>query len=96
MVNAVFGKAMKNVRKYIIIKFVKMERRRNYLVSELNYQLFKEHFLAIKMEKSRDTSTIGLRKILMYEFWYDYVKLKNVEKAKLCYMDTVGKAFSIA
>ena len=24
----------------------------------------------------------------MYEFWYDYVKLQNGEKAKLCYMDT--------
>ena len=23
----------------------------------------------------------------MYEFWYDYVKLKHGEKAKLCYMD---------
>ena len=24
----------------------------------------------------------------MYEFWYDYVKQKYVEKAELCYMDT--------
>ena len=24
----------------------------------------------------------------MYEFWYDYVKSKYGEKAKLCYMDT--------
>ena len=24
----------------------------------------------------------------MYEFWYDYVKLKYREKARLCYMDT--------
>ena len=24
----------------------------------------------------------------MFEFWYDYVKLKYGEKAKLCYMDT--------
>ena len=24
----------------------------------------------------------------MYEFWYDYVKPKYNEKAKLCYMDT--------
>ena len=24
----------------------------------------------------------------MYEFWYDYVKLKHGEKTKLCYMDT--------
>ena len=24
----------------------------------------------------------------MYEFWYDYVKLKYGDKEKLCYMDT--------
>ena len=29
-----------------------------------------------------------LSKILMYEFWYDYVKPEYGEKAKLCYMDT--------
>ena len=23
----------------------------------------------------------------MYEFWYDYVKPKNQDKANLCYMD---------
>ena len=33
-------------------------------------------------------SVLELSKILMYEFWYDYVKLKYKEKAKLCYMDT--------
>ena len=29
-----------------------------------------------------------LRKILMYEFWYDYVKVKYGKKAKLCLKDT--------
>ena len=33
-------------------------------------------------------SILELSKILMYEFWYDYVKPKYSEKAKLCYMDT--------
>ena len=33
-------------------------------------------------------STLELSKILMYEFWYDYLKPKYGEKAKLCYMDT--------
>ena len=33
-------------------------------------------------------SILELSKILMYEFWYDYVKPKYFEKAKLCYMDT--------
>ena len=29
-------------------------------------------------------STLDLSKILMYEFWYDYVKPKYGENAKLC------------
>ena len=33
-------------------------------------------------------SILELSKILMCEFWYDYVKPKYGEKAKLCYMDT--------
>ena len=33
-------------------------------------------------------SVLELSKILMYEFWYDYVKPKYDEKTKLCYMDT--------
>ena len=29
-------------------------------------------------------SILGLSKILMYEFWYDYVRPKYGEKAKNC------------
>ena len=34
-----------------------------------------------------ELSILELSKILMYKFWYDYVKPKYGEKAKLCYMD---------
>ena len=30
---------------------------------------------------------LEFKKIVMYEFWYDYVKPKYYEKAKMCYMD---------
>ena len=33
-------------------------------------------------------SILEISKIVMHEFWYDYVKPKYGEKTKLCYMDT--------
>ena len=53
MNNAVFRKTMENVRKDRDIKSVTIERRRNYLVSDLNYhraKFFTVHLLAIEME----------------------------------------------
>ena len=94
MNNAVFGKTMENVRKHRDIKLVTTERRRNYLVSEPNYQtkkFFTENLLAIEMKKTEilinkpvclELSILELSKILMYEFWYGYVKSKYGEKAK--------------
>ena len=31
---------------------------------------------------------LDISKTLMYEFWYDYIKPKYEDKARLCYMDT--------
>ena len=58
MNNAVFGKAVENVRKHRDIKLVTTERRRNYLVSEPNYhttEFFTEHLLAREIKKNRNT-----------------------------------------
>ena len=33
-------------------------------------------------------SILEISKILMYEFWYDYMKSKYNDNVKLCYMDT--------
>ena len=35
-----------------------------------------------------DMSILNISKTLMYKFWYDYLKPKYEDKAKLCYMDT--------
>ena len=60
-------------------------------------KFFTEHLLAIEMNKSErfmntpvflGLSILGLNKILMYEFRYDYVNPKYDKKAKLCYMNT--------
>ena len=33
-------------------------------------------------------SILDISKILMYEFWYDYMKTKYNDNGKICYMDT--------
>ena len=35
-----------------------------------------------------DLSVLGIIKTVIYEFWYDYMKLKYNKKAKLCYKTT--------
>ena len=44
----------------------------------------------VKMNKTTflGMSRLDISKTLMYEFWYDYIKPKYQDKAKLCYMDT--------
>ena len=97
MNNAVFGKTMENVRKHRDVKLVTTERSKNYFVSESNCDTTK-FFTVFQSISNRNEKTeilmnkpvyLGLSiqelsKILMYEFWYDYVKLKHCEKAKLC------------
>ena len=54
MNNTAFGKTMENAGKYRDIKLVTTEKKRNYLVSEPNYQtinFFAENLLAIEMKK---------------------------------------------
>ena len=100
MNNAAFGKTMENMRKHRIIKVVTTEGRRSYLVSEPNYHtinFFTETLLTIEMRKAQilmnklvylGLSILDLNKPVMYECWYNYVKSKYGENAKICYMDT--------
>ena len=99
MNNSVFGKTVENVRKHRDMKLVTIEEKRIKLVSEPNYHTtkqFSENLLAKEMKKTKvkmnkpvylGMSILDISKTLMYEFWYDYIKLKYKDKAKLFYMD---------
>ena len=100
MNNTVFGKTIENVRKHRDIKLVKTDHKRNKLVSEPNYhtmKLISENLSIIEMKKVKvkmkkpiylGLSILEISQIIMYEFWYDYVKKKYGDMVKLCYMDT--------
>ena len=49
-----------------------------------------QHVIKILINKPvyLDLSILEISKIVVYEFWYNYVKPKYGEKAKLGYMDT--------
>ena len=69
-------------------------------MSESNYhktKWFSENLLAIEIKKTKvkmnepvylGLSILEISKTLMYELWYDYMKLKYGDNVKLCYMDT--------
>ena len=69
-------------------------------MSEPNYHTSKyisEDLMIIEMKKVwvkmnipiyLGQAILDISKTLMYEFWYDYIKPKYEDKARLCYMDT--------
>ena len=107
MNNAVFGKTMENVRKHRDIKLVATDKKRSKLVSEPNYHTMdyiSEDLSIIEMKRTKvkmnkpiylRLSILEISKILMYEFWYDYMKPKYGNNVKLCYMDTDSFIMSI-
>ena len=100
MNNSVFGKTVENVRKHREIKSVTTDKKRSKLVSEPNYHtinLISEDLSIIEMKKTKvkmnkpiylGLSILEISKILMYEFWHDYMKPKYNDNVRLCYMDT--------
>ena len=99
MNNSVFGKTMENIRKHRDIKLVTTDKKRSKLVTKPNYHtinLISEDLSIIEMKKTKvkmnkptylGLSILEISKILMYEFWYDYMKPKYNDNVRLCYMD---------
>ena len=100
MNNSVFGETMENVRDHRVIKIVTTNKQRNKFSSEPNYHstnyISKDLFIIemkkaeVKMNKpvSLGQAILDISKTLIYKFWYDYIKPKQVDIARLCYTNT--------
>ena len=100
MNNSVFVKTMENIKKqHRDIKLVTTNKRRSKLVSESNYHTMNyisEDLSIIEMRRTKlkmnkpiylVLSILEISKMLMYDFWYDYMKPKYNDNVNLCYMD---------
>ena len=99
-INSIYGKTVQNDRKHRDIKLVIAEYKRNKLASEPNYHSTKyisKHLLVMEMKKTElkmnkpmylGQAILDISKTLMYEFWYDSIRPKYVDNARLCYTDT--------
>ena len=87
---SVFRKTIENRRNHRDIKLITSDKRRKRLVSEAkshSHKTFSDHLMAIEMKKTRvkmtkslffGMSILDISKILLYEFWYDYIFLKII------------------
>ena len=90
----VFEKTLENVRKHRDIKLVTTDKKRSKLVSEPNYHTMNyisEDLSIIEMKRTKvkmnkpiylGLSISEISKLLMYEFWYDYMKPKYGDNVK--------------
>ena len=107
MNNAVFGKTMENIRKYMDIKLVTNEKAYLRNVMKPNFKsgvLFGENLMGCEMGKIKVVmnkpvyhvqAISDLSKIVMYKFHYHYMKPKYGNNLTLCYMDTNSLVYHI-
>lgn len=98
--NSVYGKTMENVRKYRTVQLVTNETMAKKLAKKPNYQhsiVFSESLVAVCMQPKTVTlnkpiyvgfTVLELSKLLMFQFHYDYIRVKYGDRAKLLLTDT--------
>ena len=98
---------MENLRKRVDVKLVTDEKKLTKLTSKPTFvtgKIFNEKLVAI--HKIKETLTLNrpayagmcildLRKTLMYDFHYNYIKKKYNDKAKLLFTDTDSLTYEI-
>ena len=107
MNNSVFGKTMENIRNRVDIRLVTRVSQAKRLTCKPNYQhhtIFSKNLAAVHMKKVSlkfnkpvylGMSILDLSKTLMYDFHYNYIKLKYGDNAKLLFTDTDSLAYEI-
>ena len=108
MTNSVFGKMIENISKHRNIKLVTTEEKYLRTVMRPNFKsgvLFGENLMGCEIGKIKvvmnklvylGQAILNLRKIVMYEFHYDYMVPKyGLEKLKLSVMDTDSLVYDI-
>ncbi|XP_058029287.1 uncharacterized protein LOC131193286 [Ahaetulla prasina] len=102
MNNSVFGKTMENLRKRVNVKLVRANEEkelRSLIASPAFAQanIFDDNLIAIQVHKSRlllnqpicvGMSILDLSKYLMYDFYYNEMKVQYRERCQLLYTDT--------
>ena len=100
MNNIIFRKTIQNDKNHRDIKLVTTANQRNKLASEPNLvstKYISKDLLIMEIRKTEvkmnkpiylGQTMLDLSKTLMYKFWYDFIKPKYGDKARLCYMDT--------
>ena len=93
--NAIYGKTMENLKNRINVKLVNNEKdflKCTWKLSYMSHKIFDNNLVAIRKSKlalklSKPAYTgifiLGLGKVLMYEFYYDYINNKYDNKSKL-------------
>ena len=107
MNNSVFGKTMENIRNRVDVKLVNTKEKLRKLVAKPNFKgrkIFNENLVSVHMKKTSLTMNkpiylgmciLDLSKIIMFDFHYNYIKSKYVDKAKLLFTDTDSLMYEI-
>ena len=98
----VFGKTMENVRKRVDVKLLRSDEEEKILkfVAKPTFtrqEIFNEHLVGIQNHKEKvllnkpiyvGMSVLDLSKHLMYDYYYNHLKVKYADHVKLCYTNT--------
>ena len=100
MNNFVFGKTMENIRNRVDVRLRTSEKSAEKLVTKPNYErttIFSEDLIAVHMKKTElvfnkpvylGMAILDISKTHMYDFHYNYMKVKYGDDCKLLMTDT--------